>query len=72
MEARDITRKNQPPSFNELRRGSTYLATTRLGITVGEYLGMESPHCDRAMLLRNHGGTASIPLRHVTSIRSAA
>lgn len=72
MEAREDTPQSQPPSFNQLRRGSSYRATTRLGITVGEYLGMESPHGDRALLLRNCGGTASIPLRHVTSIRAAA
>lgn len=72
MEARETTPMNHPLSFNQLRRGSTYRATTHLGITVGEYLGMESPHGDRALLLRNCGGTASIPLRHVTSIRPSA
>ena len=71
MEARGIARNSQPPSFNQLRRGSTYRATTRFGIAVGEYLGMENPHGDRALLLRNYSGTASIPLRDVTSIRPA-
>jgi hypothetical protein len=72
MEARNITRKNYPPSFNHLRRDHTYRATTHLGTTVGEYLGMESPHGDRSLLLRDCSGTASIPLRDVTSIRPAA
>ncbi len=72
MEARHITRTNQLISFNQLRRGTTYRATTPGGSAVGEYLGVESPHGDRALLLRNNGGTASIPLRDVTSIRPAA
>lgn len=60
------------PCFNDLRRGATYRATTRLGTTVGEYLGLESPHGDRAMLLRHQAGTASIPLGSVTAIYRAA
>lgn len=60
------------PRFNDLRRGATYRATTRLGTTTGEYLGMETPHGVRAMLLRHQAGTASIPFRTVTALCRAA
>jgi hypothetical protein len=56
----------------QLRPGVTYRATTRNGIAVGEYLGMETPHGDRAILLRHAGGTESIPLEAVTAIHRAA
>lgn len=72
MQARDLIPKNRQPSFNQLRRGHAYRATTRRGITVGEYLGMESPHGERALLLRTYCGTASIPLRVITAIQPAA
>ena len=39
--------------LNELRRGTTYRATTHGGTTVGEYLGLETPHGVRALLLRH-------------------
>lgn len=57
-------------NMNEVRlqRGSTYQATTRGGTAVGEYLGMESPHGDLAIMLRHAGGTHSIELTDVTSI----
>ena len=61
-----------PSTFNELRRGATYRATTDRGATVGEYLGLESPHGDRAMLLRHPDGTDAIPLADVTSIQALA
>ncbi len=59
-------------SLNHLRRGASYQATTRSGSTSGEYLGMEVPHGDRAILLRHEARTESIPLCDVTSIQPAA
>ena len=56
--------------FNHLRYGQTYRASTRHGIAIGEYLGMETPHGDWALLLRHSNGTESIPLPDVTSIRA--
>lgn len=58
--------------MNHLRRGVTYRATTRHGIAFGEYLGMEAPHGDRAIILRHGAGVASIALHDVTSIDMAA
>lgn len=58
-----------PPSLNHLRRGAIYCARTRSGSTVGEYLGMESSHGERAILLRHGSGTESIPVDEVASIR---
>jgi hypothetical protein len=55
-------------TLNHLRKGSTYRATTPDGSAVGEYLGMESPHGDRAILLRHRRGTASIDLRNLRSL----
>lgn len=64
----------QPTSnnLNHLRRGVTYRATTAGGTAVGEYLGMETPHGERAILLRDVGGTHSIALCDVTCIQPAA
>ena len=59
-------------NFNHLRLGSTYRATTVNGIAVGEYLGMEAPYGDTAIMLRHHAGTDSIDLCDVTSIQLAA
>ena len=59
-------------NLNHLRRGDTYSATTRAGSVTGEYLGIEAPHGDRAILIRHPGGTESIALCHVTSIQQAA
>ncbi len=67
-----MTTSLRPPTFNDLRRGTTYRATTERGTTVGEYLGLESPHGDRAMLLRHRHGTDTILLADVTSICAAA
>ncbi len=58
--------------LNRLRRGTTYRATTRDGTAVGEYLGMETPHGDRAILLRHGTATESIPISAITSIYPAA
>ncbi len=62
------SRDNITPTLNHLRRGATYRVTTQRRSTAGEYLGMESPHGDRAILLRHSKGTDSIPLLHVTSV----
>ena len=61
-----------PWKLNQLLQGATYLATTRHRMVVGEYLGMESPYGDRAILLRNGGGTTSIAIARVTSIQAVA
>jgi hypothetical protein len=59
-------------SINDLQRGATYLAKTCQGAVVGEYLGMETPHGDHAILLRHGDGTESIPLRWIRSLGAAA
>jgi hypothetical protein len=58
--------------LNSLRRGAVYRVGTRSGETVGEYLGIETPHGEWAILLRHAGGTDSIPFSLVTSIESSA
>ncbi len=65
-------RAHAPLDLNQLRRGATYEATTPHGIACGEYLGMEAPHGDRAILLRHSAGTSSIALGDVTSILTSA
>lgn len=72
MTAPHTSRDNISPSINHLRRGTTYRAKTSHGIILGEYLGIESSHGVRAILLRHGTGTASIPLNDVTSIRRSA
>ena len=71
MTALHTSRTGTSVDFNHLRRGTTYRATTLDGITVGEYLGMEHSHGDRAMLLRHRNGTESLMLHNVTSIEQA-
>jgi hypothetical protein len=61
-----------PDKINELRRGQTYLATTRHRTAIGEYLGIETAHGDRAILLRHTSGTESIEVDDLTSIQPAA
>ena len=61
-----------PWKLNQLLQGVTYLATTRHRMVVGEYLGMESPYGNRAILLRDTTGTTSIALAQVTSIQALA
>ena len=58
--------------FNDLRRGAIYRATTPGGAAVREYLGMEAPYGDWALLLRHHSGTESIALARVISIHPLA
>lgn len=62
----------RPIGLNHLRRGASYLAVTRNGAAAGEYLGMESGHGERAILLRGPVGTVSILLQAITSIRTVA
>lgn len=59
-------------NLNHLRRGASYRAITSHGSTTGEYLGMEAPHGDRAILLRHARRTESIPLCDVTGLGPAA
>ena len=72
MKAPQPLREKRSRSFNHRRIGGAYRATTPSGTAGGEYLGMEARHGDRAILLRHHTGTESIPLRRVTSIQLAA
>ncbi len=58
--------------LHTLRRGVTYRASTRHGVAVGEYLGLEIPHGTRSILLRHGRGTDSIAMRDVISIYPVA
>ena len=55
-----------------MKRGITYRATTAAGEAIGEYLGMEAPHGDLAILLRHAEGVHSIELDDVTAIERLA
>ena len=70
MKAPHTSRASAPWNLNNLRLGSTYRATTRHHTTAGEYLGMETPHGDRSILLRHRTGTDSIALSDITSLQS--
>ena len=59
-------------NLTHMHRGRIYLATTRAGETLGEYLGIESAHDDRAILLRNAAGTKSIAVADLISAPLAA
>ncbi len=72
MKARHTPRASAPWNLNHLRLGTIYRATTRNRTTAGEYLGMESPYGDRAILLRHRTGTESIALNDLTSIHPTA
>jgi hypothetical protein len=63
--------QNRNLNFNHLRRGLTYRATTVAGHAVGEYLGMEALHGDRAVLLRNADGYKSIYQHDIVAIEAA-
>jgi len=56
-------------TMNDLVRGGVYLATTASGTTSGEYLGMEAPYGELAILLRRAGRTTSVD---VVTIRTIA
>jgi hypothetical protein len=66
--AQRTSRSCAPWNINQLRRGATYRATTHIGSTAGQFLGLETPHGDRSILLRNRSGTASISLSDITAI----
>ena len=66
------SRADRARHINSLRPGRTYKAHTRRGSAHGEYLGMETPYGDWAILLRNGSETCSIALRDVLSIEPAA
>ena len=66
------TSRAKDARLNHLQRGATYRATTRHGATIGEYLGMETPHGQRAILLRHGAGTASISIHDIHDIQLAA
>ena len=65
------TERTDAVCLNHLRRGSRYIATTRSGDTnEGIYLGMETAHGDRAILLAGHDAVASIRINRLTEIDS--
>lgn len=59
------------PNLNLLRRGAVYCATTTRGTSTGEYLGIETPYGEWAILLRTDGETSSIPVAHITEVMAA-
>lgn len=72
MTAPTTPRSCAPSKLNHLRPGTTYRAVTRHGIAVGEFLGLETSHGDRAILLRHPAGTTSIDLYDLTAIHAVA
>lgn len=72
MRAPNAPRGTVSPTSNRLRRSGRYRITTPNGTATGEYLGMETPHGEPAILLRRSTGTESIPLHCITSIRDSA
>lgn len=72
MQAHDPMQEGPALDLNHLERGSRYRATTRHGVAVGEYLGLEAPFGERAILLRHDRHTASIALDDLESITRAA
>jgi hypothetical protein len=58
-------------NLNHLRRGATYCATTPRGSSTGEYLGIETPHGEWAILIRTDGETTSIPMTDITEVTAA-
>ena len=72
MTAPHTARTVAPWKFNHLQRGATYEAKTNRGSITGEYLGMEAPYGDRAILIRHATGTDSIALCCITSVSEAA
>ncbi len=61
-----------PSNLIHLRYGVTYRAQAGRRIVLGQYLGMETLHGDRAILLRNGNSTESIDVGEVTSIYPVA
>lgn len=69
MTASGTSHKDANANLNHLVRGRIYRASTRYGTTIGEYLGMETPYGNRAILLRHRAGTVSIRRRDIESIQ---
>ena len=59
------------PDLNHLRWGVTYRAVTATGNATGEYLGVETAHGVRSILLHHDRGTESIPFLRIVSIAAA-
>lgn len=60
-------------NLNQLVTGSTYRATTHGGhAIVGEYLGIEVPYGDWAILLRSSLGTESVTIDLIESLTAEA
>lgn len=72
MTARTNASRDAHGTATRLERGTTYRAMTALGEATGEYLGLESPHGDLAILLRGTDCVHSIELDAVTSIEKLA
>ncbi|NND03553.1 MAG: hypothetical protein HKN91_12280 [Acidimicrobiia bacterium] len=73
MTARTIASRDAHDTQTRLERGTTYRATTTAGEATGEYLGMEAPHGDLAIMLRDTSrGVHSIEVDDVTSIERLA
>lgn len=53
---------------NDLVRGGVYRATTAGGTTTGEFLGMEAPYGEFAILLRRAGRTTSVDVATIRAI----
>ncbi len=68
MKAPRTSHEYTTPNLNLLRPGSGFCVTTHDGSVAGEYLGMETLHGDRAILLRHRAGTESILVYDVTVI----
>ena len=54
--------------LNTLRRKAHYRAITDYGVVMGQYLGMEAPYGDKAILLRHASGTSSVPITSLLAI----
>ncbi len=72
MTARTIASRDAHDTKTRLERGSNYRATTAAGEASGEYLGMEAPHGDLAILLRGIDRVHSIELDYVTGLERLA
>jgi len=58
-----------PICLNHLRRGRSYVATTDSGQTArGIYLGIETAHGDRAILLATPQSITSVGIRRLTDV----
>ena len=72
MQAPHTSQEGPALDLNHLERGRRYQATTRNSVAVGEYLGLEAPHGDRAILLKHGSGTASIAVADLETVKRAA